>query len=177
MLSTKNMLLQLGQMKMPLQIVWGAHARDADKKVNSVKLLVSAHDQQTIGCVQAAEAEAQALYPNLKLNSCLGPLITNPDDPNESGYLMRVKLTKNSKQYYVVDPWDCGAALTLDGLGYGHTCVCKCKFSPWEYKSGCGITIYANMVKGVGCVPQPWGRPEKEGGASPQEAVGSVDWS
>ena len=177
MLSTKNMLLQLGQMKAPLQMVWTAHPRDAAKKVNGIKVLVSSKDMQTIECVKAAEAEVQALYPQLELNSCLGPLIINPEDPDETGYLMRVKLTKNSKQYYVVDPWVCGAALDLDGLAYGHTCVFKCKFAPWEYKGGCGITIYANMVRGIGRVPQPWGRPEKTGGASPQEAAGSVDWS
>lgn len=169
-MATNNMSLQVGQSKMPAQIVWGAHARDAGKKNNSVKVLVSALDSETLQLISKMEAEVARNNQGLELNSCVGPAVTNPSNPDESGHVLRLKLTKNYKCYLAQDAWETGAAPTLDTLDYGHLCLFKCRAVTWTYKNACGITLYANLVNGVGMAPQPWGREEQ-----PQKDA--VQWS
>lgn len=146
---------QLGRLNAPVQIVWGAHERDANKLTSSVKLLVT--DEASLEAIREYERRVAEEKPGLTLNSCIYDEIKDPNS-EQTGYIVRAKMTKRPESYVVVDPWVSGAALTLDGLNYGHTVCMLCNAVQWEYKGSCGVTIYANTIKGIGRVEVPWGR-------------------
>lgn len=163
-------LFQVGSSAYPAQIVWAAHPRDAQKKNNSIKVVVRVEDDATLSMITKLEEAVALANPGLELNSCVGELVRNPHNIDETGFGVRLKLTKNGKCYKATDPWESGAAQALEGLEYGHLCLFKCRAMPWTYKNACGITLYANLVNGVGSEPQPWGRADL-----PQKAA--VQWS
>jgi hypothetical protein len=123
-------------------------------------------DTESLVAIRAIEAQVEKEHPELKLDSCIAnDLQVDPNDPSNTGAVIRCKVTKNEKCYRAADPWSTGAAPEMGLLAYGHTLVVKCRSRPWTYQGNCGITIYVNLLRGVGVNNTPWGLPVKPEGA------------
>jgi hypothetical protein len=159
-----NVVFQVGTMLEPAQILTLGGQFDAKKKVNSCRVVVC--DQASIEAIRKLEADTQAANPQSALNSVIGVVGAHPIS-GQAGYEVRVKMTKNEKCYRADKPWTSGAAPDLSLLGHGHTVIMKCRSSSWKYEDSCGITIYANIVKGIGANVVPWGAAQSDSQPAP----------
>jgi hypothetical protein len=157
---------QVGIMAAPAMIlsVGNPQFDTVDKKLSDCKMLIT--DSTTIQVIHELEVKIQTKYPGMVLDSCFGEELKNPDD-GTAAYPLRVKMTKLERCYRVKDAWQTGAAPNLSLLDYGHTVVVKCRAREWTYQDKCGITIYVNLLRGIGAVPHPWGL---------QPKADSVEW-
>jgi hypothetical protein len=149
---------QVGRKSRPAQILYcEAGVYDQNKSTISGKVLII--DPESVLSIRSLEEKQAHDHPSLALNSCLESVI-NPDTGDE-GWALRVKFTRNPRCYRSNNPWQTGAAPTLDLLAYGHTVLMQCREQGWCYQESCGITVYANLIRGVGAVAEPWGLGER----------------
>jgi hypothetical protein len=161
--SSNDDTFQVGLTANPAQIISIGGVYDEHKKLNSCRLLVC--DAESLIAIRALEAQTQSENPHLTLDSCIADgSEVDPNNPANTGYVVRCKVTKNEKCYRATDPWGTGAAPELSLLAYGHTLVAKCRMRPWTYQENCGITIYVNLLRGIGVNNAPWGLPVKGDG-------------
>lgn len=162
--SSDDALFQLGRMATPLHLISTGSPFD-DPKKNTATAQVMVLDQDTFAEITMRELEVSSTYPNMELKSCIGDLVPHPVAGEVGGHPLRVKMTKNKKCYRA---HGAGAASSLDSLHCGHTVVLQCRSLPWTYKNTCGITIYANLVRGTGESPTSW---------APAAAASDVVWA
>lgn len=164
--TTNEQMFQIGRMSAPVHIVThGSQFDDAKKNTKAASVMV--FDSDTVSSIHQRELEVATAYPNLRLSSCIGEPIQHPET-GVTGFLVRLKLTKNGRCYRVHDN-AAGAAPSLDELCAGHTAVFQCRSVAWTYKDACGITVYANLVRGLGVETKLW--------ESPVQATSSVVWA
>jgi hypothetical protein len=154
--SASKPAFQLGRTLDPAQILTcAAGVYDADKANISCKILLT--DLDSLEHIRQLEAASQAAHPELLLNSTIQDDAVLHPDTGTAGYVVRIKMSRNPRCYRATNPWTTGAAPTMNLLDYGHTVLLQCREQEWVYQAGCGITIYANLIRGVGAVAVPWG--------------------
>lgn len=162
--TSNTAFFQIGRMATPLHIVTIGSQFD-DPKKNTCSASVMVVDPDTYAEISQRELEVSMAYPNMELKSCLGELVANPDVTEVGGHPLRLKMTTNKKCYRA---HGVGAARTLDSLRTGHTVVLQCRSLSWTYKNTCGITVYANLVRGTGESTTVW---------TPAQSASDVVWA
>ena len=164
--TTNDVMFQIGRMSQPVHIVsYGNKFDDANKNTKAASVMV--FDADTVSSIHQRELEVSVAYPGMRLVSCIGAPVQHPET-GVTGFLVRLKLTTNERCYHIHEDAP-GAAPSLDKLCSGHTAVLQCRRIGWTYKDSCGITIYANLVRGLGVESKLW--------ASHVHATSSVVWA
>lgn len=143
---------------------------DLKKMTNSTVVIISTEDADTLDFIRQQEASVARENPDFQLHSVLRDEIKHSELPM-TGVPCRVKMTKKSSAYSAQNPGE-GAAPNLEALGCNHLLVAQCRAQPWCFNNMCGITIYCNVVRGLGVLASPW----VVSAAGESAAAGVVEW-
>jgi len=150
--------IQLGVVSAPAQIVTHGFPSDQNKGTNSVQMVLKDPASSALSDMEGT-LEVKARESGFTLNSSVIRTVTVDDVTYP---VIRCKFGKDSNNFQTVDPWNTGGASVLDDLTIGHQVLTICKPVIWSRNKECGITLYANAIKCVGCDEDPIGQRERE---------------